>query len=91
MEHPVELLVHSYLNDVREGKASMSEETIKGIVKHVEQAVKKQFIREEKQSFRVRASNVGRATCQLWFQKNKPEAAVPPASHFLLRMFLRVS
>ena len=88
MEHPVELLVHSYLNDVREGKASMSEETIKGIVKHVEQAVKKQFIREEKQSFRVRASNVGRATCQLWFQKNKPEAAVPPASHFLLRMMI---
>jgi hypothetical protein len=88
MEHPVELLVHSYLNDVREGKASMSEETIQGIVKHVEQAVKKQFKREDKRNFRVRASNIGRATCQLWFQKNKPEAAVPPASHFLLRMMI---
>ena len=89
MEHPVELLVHSYLSSVRKGAATMSEENIKGIVKHVEQAVRRQFKkREDTKDFRLRASNIGKATCQLWFQKNKPEAAVPPPSHFLLRMMI---
>jgi hypothetical protein len=88
MEHSAELKVHSYLSDVRTGKASMSDETIKGIVQHVEEAVHKQFQSTRTQKFRLRASNIGKADCQLWFQKNKPEAAVPPASHFLLRMMI---
>ena len=87
MEHPVELLVHSYLEDVRHGTSTMSEENIQGIVKHVEEAVRKQFKKREG-GFRLRASNIGKAACQLWFQKNKPEAAVPPSSHFLLRMMI---
>ena len=88
MEHPVELLVHSYLDNARSGKVKMSDETIQGIVKHVEAAVRRQFQPEGERKFRLRASNIGRATCQLWFSKNKPEAAVPPASHFLLRMMI---
>ena len=89
MEHPVELLVHSYLDKARQGLAAMSEENIQGIVKHVEQAVRKQFeSKESRKDFRLRASNVGRASCQLWFQKNKPEEAIPPPSHFLLRMMI---
>jgi len=87
MEHPVELLVHSYLQDVRQGTSTMSEENIQGIVKHVEEAVRKQFKKREG-DFRLRASNIGRVACQLWFQKNKPEAAIPPSSHFLLRMII---
>ena len=87
MEHPVELLVHSYLQDVRQGTSTMSEENIQGIVKHVEEAVRKQFKKREG-DFRLRASNIGRVACQLWFQKNKPEAAIPPPSHFLLRMMI---
>ena len=87
MEHPVELLVHSYLEDVRQGTAAMSEENIQGIVKHVEEAVRRQF-KKVGGDFRLRASNIGRAPCQLWFQKNKPEEAVPPSSHFLLRMMI---
>ena len=70
LEHPVELLVHSYLDNVREGKASMSEENIQGVVKHVEEAVRRQFNKKEARgSFRLRASNIGRASCQLWFQR----------------------
>ena len=89
VEHPVEFLVHTYLDDVREGRMSMSEENIQGVVKHVEEAVRRQFNkRETRGSFRLRASNIGRATCQLWFQKNRPEAATPPASNFLLRMMI---
>jgi len=88
MEHPAELLVHAYLSDVRKGKASMSDETITGIVKHVEAAVRRQFQTKNTRNFRLRASNIGRSLCQLWFQKNKPELASPPASHFLLRMMI---
>lgn len=89
MEHPVELLVHSYLDNARQGLTTMSEENIQGIVKHVEEAVRKQFkSSKSRNDFRLRASNIGRATCQLWFQKNKPETAVPPSSHFLLRMMI---
>ena len=88
MEHPVEMLVHAYLDNARSGKVKMSDETIQGIVKHVEAAVRRQFQPEGERKFRLRASNIGRATCQLWFSKNKPEAAVPPASHFLLRMMI---
>ena len=88
MEHPVEFLVHTYLADVRAGKVSMAEETIKGIVKHVEAAIHKQFQSTYSKDFRLRASNIGKATCQLWFAKNKPEAAVSPPSHFLLRMLI---
>ena len=69
MEHPVEFLVHAYLSNVRAGKASMSEETIAGIVKHVEAAVHKQFQSTDNRNFRLRGSNIGRATCQLWLQK----------------------
>ena len=87
MEHSAELLVHSYLENVRHGAATMSEENVQGIVKHVEEAVRKQFKKREGE-FRLRASNVGKAACQLWFQKNKPEEAVPPSSHFLIRMMI---
>ena len=89
MEHPAALLVHSYLDEARQGLTTMSEENIQGIVKHVEQAVRKQFkAKESRKDFRLRASNIGRASCQLWFQKNKPEAAIPPSSHFLVRMMI---
>ena len=74
MEHPAELLVHSYLDEARQGLTTMSEENIQGIVKHVEQAVRKQFkTGESRKDFRLRASNIGKASCQLWFQKHKPE------------------
>ena len=88
MEHRAELLVHAYLSDVRKGKAGMSDDTIKGIVKHVEAAVRRQFQTKNTRNFKLRASNIGRSLCQLWFQKNKPEAATPPASHFLMRMMI---
>ena len=88
MEHRAELLVHAYLSDVRKGKAGMSDDTIKGIVKHVEAAVRRQFQTKNTRDFKLRASNIGRSLCQLWFQKNKPEAATPPASHFLMRMMI---
>ena len=33
-------------------------------------------------------SNVGRPTCQLWYEKNKPEAAIPLPNTFMMNMML---
>ena len=33
-------------------------------------------------------SNVGRPTCQLWYEKNKPEAALPLPTTFVMNMML---
>ena len=88
MEHPVEMLVHAYLDRARLGKEKMSEDNVQAITKHVEAAVRRQFQPEGERKFRLRASNIGRAACQLWYSKNKPETAAPPSSHFLLRMMI---
>ena len=55
---------------------------------HIEQAIEKQFEDKGNRKFRLRASNIGRATCQLWFMKNKPEKAVARGTNFLLRMLI---
>ena len=88
MEHPVELLVHNYFTQVLTGSASMSKDTKNKVIKHVEQALDKQFDDKSNRKFRLRASNIGRATCQLWFMKNKPEKAIPFGTNFLLRMLI---
>jgi hypothetical protein len=88
MEHPVELQVHNYFTNVINGSVGMSKSTKQKIVKHVEQSLDKQFEGRKNNKFRLRASNIGRATCQLWFMKNKPEKAIPPGSNFLLRMLI---
>ena len=33
-------------------------------------------------------SNVGRPSCQLWFEKNKPDAALPKPSTFTINMLI---
>ena len=33
-------------------------------------------------------SNIGRPTCQLWFDKNKPETALPKPTTFVMNMML---
>lgn len=89
MEHSAELLVHSYIESCKDIPKSMSETTIQSVVEHVKDSLGKQFnskISNEK--FRLRASNIGKAPCQLWFQKNNPEAALPLPSHFLMRMLI---
>ena len=38
--------------------------------------------------FTLRMSNVGRPTCQLWYDKNKPEAAIPLPTTFVMNMMI---
>ena len=88
MEHPVEFMVHDYFSKVLSGTKGMSKTTKNKIIKHVEQTLDKQFDDKDNRKFRLRASNIGRATCQLWFMKNKPEKAVARGTNFLLRMLI---
>jgi len=88
MENVAELAVHAYLEGVTHGERQMSEETIKQITSDIEAALRRQFC-ERKDStggFTLRASNVGRPVCQLWYQKNKPDKAEPLTTTFVVRM-----
>lgn len=87
MNHPAELSLHKYLEDVRKGKRGMSPATIARIVKDVEEAVGKQFNSSER-NFTLRMSNIGRPYCQLWFDKNKPEDGIDPPANFLMNMMI---
>ena len=88
MEHPVELQLHNYFTKVCDGVVGISKANKKKIMEHVSQAIDRQFDDKNNRKFRLRASNIGRATCQLWFMKNAPEKAVPNGSNFLLRMLI---
>ena len=42
----------------------------------------------KRDKFKLRMSNIGRPTCQLWFDKNKPEEALPRPTTFVMNMML---
>ena len=89
MNHPAELAIHQYLDNATSGKTTMSKETIEQIGKDVMDAMHRQFGGGNKRDkFRLRMSNIGRPTCQLWFEKNKPESALPKPSTFVMNMLL---
>jgi hypothetical protein len=71
------------------GKSSMSEDTIKQVGQDVMNALQRQFGGGNKRDkFGLRMSNVGRPTCQLWFEKNEPEKALPFPTTFVMNMML---
>jgi hypothetical protein len=87
MNHPAEIKIHRYLEDVRKAKRGMSSATIARIVKDVQEAVEKQFNQSERK-FTMRMSNIGRPYCQLWFDKNKPEEGIDMPANFLMNMMI---
>ena len=89
MNHPAELSIHSYLVNATNGESSMSEDTIQQVGAEVMEAMRKQFGGGNKRDgFRLRMSNIGRPTCQLWFEKNKPETALPKPTTFVMNMLI---
>ena len=89
MNHPAELALHQYLENAVTGKSSMSQQTIKQIGLDVMAAAARQFGGGNKRDeFSLRMSNVGRPTCQLWYDKNKPEVAVPLPTTFVMNMMI---
>ena len=89
MQHVAEIAVHSFLRDVLDGKASMSEDVIDKVAQDVKEALTKQFVADtEPRKFKLRMSNIGRPKCQLWFDKNNPEGAAPKPVSFKINMVM---
>jgi len=89
MNHVAELALHSYMEKAVQGKSTISDETIDQVAKDVAEAMKRQFgSGKDRSDFRLRMSNVGRPTCQLWFDKNHPEKALPLPSNFIMNMMI---
>ena len=89
MIHPAEMALHQYMEDAAAGKTHMSEATINKVADDIKAALQRQFGGgNKKDGFRLRMSNVGRPTCQLWFEKNQPEKALPKPTTFVMNMML---
>ena len=89
MNHPAELAINQYLENATKGTSKMSEATIKQIGDDVMDSMRRQFGGGNKRdAFRIRMSNIGKPTCQLWFAKNKPEEALPLPTTFVMNMLL---
>lgn len=88
MQHPAELKVHQYLEEVRTGKASVSEKTIEQITEDVRAALIRQFVDKRNKEFSLRMSNAGRPYCQLWFEKNHRDEATTMSSNFVMNMMI---
>ena len=89
MNHPAELALHQYMENAAKGKSTMSLETIRQVGLDVMGALGRQFGGGNKRGeFGLRMSNVGRPTCQLWFEKNEPEKALPFPTTFVMNMML---
>jgi hypothetical protein len=89
MHHPAELKLHQYMTDAANGKTEFSPETAMQVGSDVAAAIVRQFgSGKSRDEFRLRMSNIGRPTCQLWFDKNKPETALPKPSTFVMNMMI---
>ena len=89
MNHPAELALHQYMDNAVKGKSTMADTTIKQVAADIEDALSRQFGSGKKRGdFRLRMSNLGRPTCQLWYDKNKPEVALPLPTTFIMNMML---
>jgi hypothetical protein len=89
MHHPAELKLHKFMTDAANGKTTFSDEEAFDIGVDVANAILRQFgSGKSRDEFRLRMSNIGRPTCQLWFDKNKPETALPKPSTFVMNMMI---
>ncbi len=89
MNHRAELAIHKLLEDVLASKKQMSMETIEGVASDIKDAMVRQFgTKNDRGDFRLRMSNIGKPSCQLWFDKNHPEKALPKGNNFLMTMMI---
>ena len=89
MQHPAEVALHMLLQDVAAGRGTVSDDILDLVAADVKAALERQLTSKERgKNFTLRMSNVGRARCQLWFDKNKPEAAEPMQPFFLMQMII---
>ena len=88
MNHPAEMMIHQYLENATSGKSAMSQENIEQVATDIKDALNRQFNTKREDKFRLRMSNIGRPSCQLWFEKNRPETALPKPTTFVMNMMI---
>ena len=89
MQHPAEVALHMLLQDVAVGRGTVSADILDRVAADVKAALERQLTSKEWcKNFTLRMSNIGRARCQLWFDKNNPEAAEPMQPFFLMQMII---
>jgi len=89
MNHKAELKLHRFLDQAIDGKKVLSDKNINKICEDIKEALHRQFgSNNSRKEFRLRMSNIGKPTCQLWFEKNKPEEALPFPNNFVMNMML---
>ena len=82
------MMIHQYLENATSGKSSMSQENIEQVATDIKDALNRQFNTKREDKFRLRMSNIGRPSCQLWFEKNRPETALPKPTTFVMNMMI---
>ena len=82
------MMIHQYLENATSGKSAMSQENIEQVATDIKDALNRQFNTKRDEEFRLRMSNIGRPSCQLWFEKNKPETALPKPTTFVMNMMI---
>ena len=89
MKHPAEVALTKYMETASAGKSTISDATVETIAKGIAESVRRQFGSQvDRSNFKLRMSNIGRPSCQLWWQKNAPEKASPPSYNFIMNMLL---
>jgi len=88
VNHPAEMMIHQYPQDATSGSSAMSQENIEQVATDIKDALNRQFNTKREEKFRLRMSNIGRPSCQLWFEKNKPETALPKPTTFVMNMMI---
>ena len=82
------MMIHQYLENATSGASAMSQENIEQVANDIKDALNRQFNTKRDDKFRLRMSNIGRPSCQLWFEKNKPETALPKPTTFIMNMMI---
>ena len=82
------MMIHQYLQDATSGSSAMSQENIEQVATDIKDALNRQFNTKREEKFRLRMSNISRPSCQLWFEKNKPETALPKPTTFVMNMMI---
>ena len=89
MNHKAELTLHRFLSEATDGERVLSDANIDKIAEDIKEALHRQLgSQNSRKEFRLRMSNIGRPTCQLWFEKNQPEKALPKPTTFVMNMML---
>jgi hypothetical protein len=86
--HPVELKLLGFMSEALKGNTTVTEEVADKVASDVKAAFLKQFSGESRGDFKLRMSNIGKPSCQLWFEKNDPDDREPLPPFFLMNMIL---